>query len=753
MTTRTIRLCTNLCALSFSIGLGSHAFAVDPVINEIRVDQPGIDLSEYVEFKGTPNASLNGWTLVVIGDDDAATPPAQNGTIEAVIALSGNFSATGFFVLAESTFQLGTPNQVAVLNFENPDDVTFLLVSGFTGFDGQDLDTNNDGALDLQPWTAIASSVALMQTATPDGITSDFVYSSTRVGPDGSTSPAQVWRCADSGAWRVGTSDTAAGTDSPGAENPTCGSTASVRISELRIDQPGNDDDEYVEIQGPAGFNMNGYSIIVLGDDALTTHLDIAGVIESVTPLDGAIIPASGYLLVAKATMTIAVPDFIVPATAMNFENSDNVTFLLVTGFSGALNGDADADNNCAIDSPAPWASIADSVALIGLDATCIYSTSIVGPDVTFTTAHAFRCFSDGTWSIGAFDHLAGGDTPGAQNRACGLGPVMECGEATAGPCTSAHPNRYCADSVCCALVCTTQPTCCTVAWDAACASAAVASCNQTGHASCVKGDVAFSEIRVDETGTDNNEWVELVGAPGTSLNDITMIVIGDAGATNLSGVIECVVPLTGKSIPADGHFSMSEATFQWGIANIDYVIAGTNPLNFENSDNVTFMLVRGFTGTLNQDLDAGVAPLYGDGVFDVTPWSSVVDTIALVETSTIPPTGTGWFYGPNTIGPDSGLMPGHIWRCEDTGCWNIGPFATLDTAGAPVPHADTPGVVNLSCGSPCPGDFNLDGQRNGSDLATLLSGWGSSSADITGDGMTDGADLSTLLSGWGACP
>ena len=523
MTIRSTRLFTNLCALSFSIALGSNALAVDPVINEIRVDQPGIDLSEYIEFKGTPGASLAGLTLVVIGDDDAASPPSQNGTIEAIVALSGNFSSTGFFVLAESTFQFGTPDQVAILNFENPDDVTFLLVSGFTGFDGQDLDTDNDGVLDVQPWTAIISSVALVQVATPDGTTADFVYSSNRVGPDGSTSPSQVWLCADSNTWRIGSSDTTLGTDSPGAANPTCGSGVAIRLSEIRIDQPGTDNDEYIEIEGPAGFNMNGFSIVVLGDDVPATHLDVSGVIESITPLDGAIIPASGYLLVAKSTMTIAVPDFIVAATAMNFENSDNVTFLLVSGSTAVLNQDVDTDGNCVIDVN-PWTAIIDSVSLIGLDTTCTYSSSVAGPDGNYTTGHAFRCFSDGIWSVGAFDQLAGGDTPGAQNRACGLGPVLECGEATAGDCDTAHANRYCSDSLCCALVCTTQPTCCTIAWDAACAAAASTSCGQTGSSSCVKGVVAFSEIRIDHTGTDTDEWVELVGAPGTSLNDVTLI-------------------------------------------------------------------------------------------------------------------------------------------------------------------------------------------------------------------------------------
>ena len=58
-------------------------------------------------------------------------------------------------------------------------------------------------------------------------------------------------------------------------------------------------------------------------------------------------------------------------------------------------------------------------------------------------------------------------------------------------------------------------------------------------------------------------------------------------------------------------------------------------------------------------------------------------------------------------------------------------------------------GVVAPSC----PGDYDLNGFRNGGDLATLLSAWGTAAADITGDGTTNGADLAVLLSGWGACP
>jgi hypothetical protein len=52
-----------------------------------------------------------------------------------------------------------------------------------------------------------------------------------------------------------------------------------------------------------------------------------------------------------------------------------------------------------------------------------------------------------------------------------------------------------------------------------------------------------------------------------------------------------------------------------------------------------------------------------------------------------------------------------------------------------------------------CPGDFNNDGFRNGADLATMLSAWGTPGGDINGDNTTNGADLTGLLSGWGNCP
>lgn len=190
---------------------------------------------------------------------------------------------------------------------------------------------------------------------------------------------------------------------------------------------------------------------------------------------------------------------------------------------------------------------------------------------------------------------------------------------------------------------------------------------------------VRINEIRIDQPGTDNDEYFELSGAAGISLDGLTYLVIGDG--TGGSGVIEAVVNLTGQTIPESGYFVVAESTFTLGTANM------TASLNFENNDNVTHLLVSGFTGANNDDLDTN-----NDGVLDVTPWSAVVDLIALIKEEN-PPTSTEYHYGPPTVGPDGSYVPGHAFFCPEG--WQIGQFD-------PVGGDDTPGAAN-PCAPPTP--------------------------------------------------
>ena len=445
------------------------------VFSEIRVGQPGLDSQEYVELKAAPGTSLAGLTLVVIGDAEGQTPPAQNGVIEEAVALSGAVGASGYYVIAESTFTLALADRVTPLNFEDPDNVTFLIVSGFSGNIGQSLDFNLDGTLDVTPWTGIVDSVALVSTATPDGTSSDFVYSATRVGPDGATSPSYARRCSNTGAWQVGAADLSVAGDTPGADNPTCstGGGSVVRISEIRTDMANADDNEYFELQGPPGTSLNGYTYIVLGDSA---DVNDVGVIETVVALDGLVIPADGYFLVGEPTFTLATPDLVTLPNALNFENSDNVTHMLVRGFTGAIDQDLHTGTSCVL-ATTPWTSVEDAVALRGPDQTCFFSDSYIGPDGNFTVAHTYRCEPAGTWTLGAFDISVGGDTPGAANRLCTAGPPIECGDAVTGPCDEARSTPFCNNQTCCVTVCALDATCCAVAWDAECVSVAAVQC------------------------------------------------------------------------------------------------------------------------------------------------------------------------------------------------------------------------------------------------------------------------------------
>jgi predicted extracellular nuclease len=184
---------------------------------------------------------------------------------------------------------------------------------------------------------------------------------------------------------------------------------------------------------------------------------------------------------------------------------------------------------------------------------------------------------------------------------------------------------------------------------------------------------VTINEIRIDQQGSDSDEYFELAGTPNTPLVGLTYLVIGEGSGA--SGAIEAVVDLTGRSIPESGYFVAAESSFTLGTANL------TTDLNFENGNNVTHLLVEGFTGANDDDLDTD-----DDGILDATPWTSIVDSVALIG----PPGTNNLVYSDVTVGPDASSVPWHAYRVPDrTGDWNIG-AQDLDVD-------DTPGACN-SC-------------------------------------------------------
>ena len=89
----------------------------------------------------------------------------------------------------------------------------------FTGVLQEDLDTDDDGILDITPWSEVVDAVSLVEEIGGG----DQYYGSTLgfadLGPSGSFVPAQAVRCGEG--WRIG-SFGLNGFDTPGDQNFPC---------------------------------------------------------------------------------------------------------------------------------------------------------------------------------------------------------------------------------------------------------------------------------------------------------------------------------------------------------------------------------------------------------------------------------------------------------------------------------------------------------------------------------------------------
>ncbi len=131
----------------------STGSVVDPKINEFSASTAGTDV-EYVEIYGAADTDYSSFTILEIEGDSGTTL----GVIDEVIAV-GTTNINGFYLadLEANTLENGT--------------ITLLLVENFSGNFGDDLDTDDNGELDVEPWVSIVDSVAVN-----DGDAGDLTY-------------------------------------------------------------------------------------------------------------------------------------------------------------------------------------------------------------------------------------------------------------------------------------------------------------------------------------------------------------------------------------------------------------------------------------------------------------------------------------------------------------------------------------------------------------------------------------------------
>lgn len=215
-------------------------------LSEIRADQPGSDPDEYVELGGAPGTGLDGVSLVVVSDGAGGF-----GVVENVTDFGGRvLDAAGAFVAAEASFTLGTADLVTSLNFENGDNPTFFLVRDFTGANGQDLDIDDDGTLESEPWAEVLDCLSLIEFL---GL--GPIYCDARLGGDVSFTPGHSVRGAEG--WFSANFTPGSG-DTPGQLQFDPATAVAGQIAPWGVGEPGEPTSVSVSagfVPLPVGFN------------------------------------------------------------------------------------------------------------------------------------------------------------------------------------------------------------------------------------------------------------------------------------------------------------------------------------------------------------------------------------------------------------------------------------------------------------------------------------------------------------------
>ena len=128
---------------------------VDPLINEFVANHTGSDVNEFIEIFGDPTTDYSAFTILAIEGDSGGSLGVIDGVFPIGITNADGFWTSGF---RSNDLENGT--------------LTLLLVEHFSGSVGDDLDTDDDGALDAAPpWTRLVDNVAVA-----DGGSGDLAY-------------------------------------------------------------------------------------------------------------------------------------------------------------------------------------------------------------------------------------------------------------------------------------------------------------------------------------------------------------------------------------------------------------------------------------------------------------------------------------------------------------------------------------------------------------------------------------------------
>ncbi len=268
---------------------------------------------------------------------------------------------------------------------------------------------------------------------------------------------------------------------------------------------------------------------------------------------------------------------------------------------------------------------------------------------------------------------------------------------------------------------------------------------------------VLLNEVFVNNPGTDSNlEYVEILGTPSSLLTDIWLLEIdGDGSAAgtvdNAQNLSSIMTGSNGLVLLGDGYASSTP----WGGAiNSSTTLANLDGGAVENGS-LTFLLVHGFTGAFEDDLDTN-----NDGLFDSTPWTAILDGFGWTDGG-----GSDFVYAAASLTqgnghPDAATRIFGDEQSDSFSSWFNGDITGTvsyqnGSANLPANAVLTPGSANFGATAPSLDSVDVNdatAQRSTVDQLTLAfdgkvdfdPGAFSVIQRSDGDGMTTGASVTT---------
>lgn len=233
--------------------------------------------------------------------------------------------------------------------------------------------------------------------------------------------------------------------------------------------------------------------------------------------------------------------------------------------------------------------------------------------------------------------------------------------------------------------------------------------------------DIHMNELFVSHTGTDDKEFIELIGTPDMSL-DFLMVLVVEGDSTN-AGILDRAWALTGYAMPSDGYFVLGDTA----VVTLDYDLGSDN--NIENGTETFYLVdatdqagVDAITALLGTNIDAG------GGATLIPSMATIIDIIAMIDDDY--PTTDFIYDGADYRGPDGTYFPPGIFRGLDyPNDWSTAFLDFDDDANLNRP---------TTAGGPNPPVSFADITANGSDDAVTINYGDTLTIDITLDPADD---------------